>query len=369
MFFLGMSVTARRSDRGRVSRPWPSVVVAAAIALSLATASTATALASSFRLLAPEVVVFVSDGARYAAWQVAKASPIVVFDTRSGRRKSYPGCSIDNEEEERSAGLVAAAGRFLVGCGQSSALLAAATGARTQLPQPPSGEWRAIGTRYVEGIAINKACRHSASEGRKEAHGGSELTCIALYDIATGAVSYRPESQVPELDRPGAPAVCAAFRPKLLAEGRFNSNPGGFAFGEELLAETVRHGQMPVKRIRVKRCHGRSRVISTASEPRDLFLVGGLLTWDTGHAGTDVYAEDEGEDTHHGRLWSYQTATHRRHSLPLPQTRTMVASRKVHGVFGYSSHAGKTLFWIAASFVNGDKGLNVETSAVYAAKL
>ncbi|HEV7528131.1 MAG TPA: hypothetical protein VGO29_04485 [Solirubrobacteraceae bacterium] len=47
----------------------------------------------------------------------------------------------------------------------------------------------------------------------------------------------------------------------------------------------------------------------------------------------------------------------------------MVDSETVHGVFGYSSHAGKTLFWIAASFVNGGKGLNVETSAVYAAKI
>jgi hypothetical protein len=279
--------------------------------------------------------------------------------------KSYAGCSIENEED-RSAGLVAAAGRFLVGCGEGSALLAAATGARTQLPQPPYGEWRAIGTRYVEGIAIHQACTHSASEEQKLARGGSELTCIALYDIATGAVSYRPESQVPELDRPGAPVVCAAFRPKLLAEGRFDT---GFAFGEGLLAESVNHGEMPPKRIRIKHCNGRSRVIATASIPRNLFLVGGLLTWDTGHAGTDVYAEDEGEDTHHGRLWSYQTATHRRHSLPLPQTRTMVASQTVHGVFGYSSHAGKTLFWIAASFVNGDKGLNVETSAVYAAKI
>jgi hypothetical protein len=362
-----MNKAARRSDRRvrRVARPVRFLREAALIALLLAPVSTAAALASPFRRVAPSAVAFASDGARYAAWQVTKGAPIVMLDTRSGKRKSYPGCSIESEEE-RSAGQVAAAGRFLVRCGESTSLLAAATGAKTQLPQPPYGEWRAIGTRYVEGIAIHQACTHSASEEQKAARGGSELTCIALYDIATGALSYRPESDVPELDRVGAPVVCSAFRAKLLVDGRFDPDPGGFAFGEEMLAETVHHGEAPVKRIRVKHCDGRSRVIST--EPRGLFLVGGLLTWDTGHAGDDVNAQAEGGDTHHGRLWTYHTATHARRSLPLPQT-TIIGSRRVHGVFGYSSHAGKTLFWIAAKKVNAGKGVTVETSAVYAAKL
>jgi hypothetical protein len=153
--------------------------------------------------------------------------------------------------------------------------------------------------------------------------------------------------------------------------GRFDPNRGGFAFGESVLAETLNHGEAPVTRIRIRRCNGHSKTISTAPEPRDLILLGSLLTWDTGHAGTDVNteAEAEGGDTHRGRLWSYQTATHTRRSLPLPQTTTIVGSRKAHGVFGYSSHAGKTLFWIAARTLYLGKDVNVETSAVYAARL
>jgi hypothetical protein len=108
-----MSVTARRSDRRvrRVIRPVRFLVGAAAIALSLATASTATALASSFRLPAPSVAAFASDGARYAAWQVTKSSPIVVLDTRSGRRKEL--CRVLDRERRRSLGWPGGRGRTL----------------------------------------------------------------------------------------------------------------------------------------------------------------------------------------------------------------------------------------------------------------
>ncbi len=290
---------------------------------------------------------------------------MVVLDTWTGKQISVTGCTI-GDEEERSAGLVAAAGRFLAGCEGGAALVDAAAGTKTRLPEL-SGEWQAIGTRYVEGSADRHACRHSAGEEKKEARGEgeSELTCIALYDIANGRVSYRPESQIPSLDRPGAPVVCSAFRAKLIMHGRFDSTPGGFAFGEGLLAETVNRGEAPVKRIRIRHCKGPSKTISTTSEPRDLFLAGGLLTWDTGQAGADV---NEEEGTSRGKLWSYQTSTGRRSSLSLPQT-TVLGTRKVRGEYGYSSHAGKTLFWIAATKVeNTGRGVSVKASAVYAAR-
>lgn len=371
-----MNETARRSDRrvrGVTALLRCLVGAAPIIALLLAVASSDAAFASPFRRLVPSTVAFVSDGTRYAAWQVAKDSPLVVLDTWRGEKQSYAGCAIEGEEGH-AAGLVAAAGRFLVRCGAETGtvLLDAATGAKTKLPEPDSGEWRAIGSRYVEGNADRRVCKHSTSEEKREALGEGpegELTCIALYEIATGTLSYRPGSQIAELDRPGAPVVCSAFRTRLLANGgRFDTNPAGFGFGEGALAESVNHGEAPVKRIRIRHCRGRSRLISTAPGPRDLFPAGGLLTWDTGHAGADFNAGEEGEDTSHGKLWSYQTATGRRRSLPLPRT-TIIGSRKVQGVFGYSSHAGKTLFWIAARTLYSNKVVGVETSSVYAAPL
>jgi hypothetical protein len=93
-----------------------------------------------------------------------------------------------------------------------------------------------------------------------------------------------------------------------------------------------------------------------------------VLTWDTGHAATDVNAGAGEGDVTQGKLWCYQTATGKRRSVPLPET-TVVGSEERKGVFGYSSHAGNTLFWIAATKVNVGKGVTVEASAVYAATL
>jgi hypothetical protein len=343
------------------------LVVTTLIALSLACAVADTAIASPFRRLVRSTVAFATDGTRYAAWQVTKISPVIVLDTRSGKQRSFAGCSIEGEEE-RSAGQLAAAGRFLAGCEGGTVLLNGATGAKTRLPEPPQGEWRAVGARYAEGSADRHACGHSRSEEQKEARGEgeSELTCIALYSIASGVVSYRPESQVPDLDRAGAPDVCSALRTKLFARGRFDSSAGGFAFGEDTLVESVKRGEASGNGIRIRRCDGHSKTISAVAEPRDLFLLDGLLTWDTGHAGADLNAG--GASTRRGRLWSYQTSTGRRDSLPLPQT-TIIASRELHGVFGYSAHAGRTLFWIAATKADIGKGVTVEASAIYAATL
>lgn len=69
-----------------------------------------------------------------------------------------------------------------------------------------------------------------------------------------------------------------------------------------------------------------------------------------------------------GGLWTYDRATGRRSRVPLPQT-SLLGSEKVRGVFGYSSHAGRMLFWIAARTIAANVASTVETSSVYATQL
>jgi hypothetical protein len=174
------------------------------------------AIASPLRLLAPSTIAFSSDGARYAAWQVRKGSAIVVFDTRTGHRAAISppaGCELYDHNASDLA-TPAAAGRFLLACSEGSALLDVGSGAVKTLPSPMgpfNSGWVAVGGRYVEWTADQHACRQTSSEGRRR------VPCTALYDIATGVVSYRPESQLPDLDRRGAPPICRTLREKLIA--------------------------------------------------------------------------------------------------------------------------------------------------------
>ncbi len=339
---------------------------AALVLLVLLPAFVPAARASAFQRLAPSIAAFASDGDRYAAWQVAKGSPIVVLDTHSGRRASYSGCSLVSQGEpslEQTSGASAAAGRFLVECQSGRALLTARTGTLSPpLPHPAGpfyGEWLALGARYVEGNADPHDCTHSPRERR-----GEESPCIALYRIATGTLSYRPASQIPDLDRPGAPTVCPPLRGRL-ANDLANLPGGEFSYRDGLLAQPVRHDEARVTRIGLKGCHGHSRTIATSPEPRDLLLARGLLSWDTGH---DATGSGEGEDVKRGRLWVYDLATRRSSSVALPPTR-LLGGEKTRGVFGYSSHAGRTLFWIAARTVAANEVRSVETSSVYARRL
>lgn len=312
------------------------------------------------------MVAFASDGTRYAAWQVTESSPIVVLDSRTGKRKSYAGCSLVNEEEEQ--GPVAGAGRFVVRCGAApERLLDVRTGIETPMPTPNVGEWGVAGTRYVEALGREvyspelHDCGLSASEVRGEA------ACIPLYDIATGAVSYRRPSQPPDIDRPGAPPICRALGVKLLrAEARLSARR--FAYHDGMFAEAVPNGEAPIKRIRLTGCRGHTKLIATAPEPANLIIADGLLSWDTGH---QALVDHEGEDIRSGRLWTYRLTTGRRRSLPLPLLRTQSVPGKIRGVLGYSSHAGTTLFWIAATRIvqEGKGGPTLAASAVYAAKL
>ena len=327
------------------------------------------ALASSFRRLAPSTVAFASDGTRYAAWQVTADSPVVVLDTRSGRQVSYAdGCSLASEQG--APGPPATAGRFLATCAGGVSLLNAATGAVTPLPQPAGpydGEWREVGTRYVEGNADPHDCSHSAKEVREESRYEGGSVCIALYDIATGALSYRSGSQVPDLDGSGAPSVCRAQRGRLLSARR-NLAIGEFAYRQGLLV-TLNNAK---NRVSISGCHGRQTLLAAGGEAENLDLAGGLLTWDTAHAGVSPPVQSgsvEERVIYHGTLWSYEPATRRRRGWQLPRETTLLPNRKIHAVLGRSAHAGKTLFWIAAATVNGGETRTVETSSVYAARL
>jgi hypothetical protein len=351
-------------------RWWLTLVVSfAALVACVPPASAAGAAGSPFRRVAPSTVAFASDGTRYAAWQVTADSPVVVLDTRSGRQVSYAdGCSLASEQG--APGPPAAAGRFLATCAGGVSLLSAATGAVTALPQPAGpydGEWREVGTRYVEGNADLHDCAHSAKEVREESRYEGGSVCIALYEIATGALSYRPGSQVPDLDSPGAPSVCRAQRGRLLSARR-SLAIGEFAYSQGLLV-TLNNAK---NRVSIGGCHGRQTVLAAGGEAENLDLAGGLLSWDTAHAGVSPPVGIGGVEErviYHGTLWSYEPATRRRRGCQLPRETTSLPNRNIHAVLGRSAHAGKTLFWIAAATVNGDETRTVETSSVYAARL
>jgi hypothetical protein len=124
-----------------------------------------TASAAGLRELIPKVARFVSDGERYVAWQVSGASRVVVFDTRTKRRRQVAlpqGCDLLEEAapdtlEKASYPWPAAASRFLMECpDQQQQLLNAATGALIALPADIG--WGSVGQRYVEGDSATASC-------------------------------------------------------------------------------------------------------------------------------------------------------------------------------------------------------------------
>lgn len=322
-----------------------------------------------FRLVVPRVAAFGSDGTRYVAWQVSDGSPIVVLDTQTGKRVGYAGCSLFGEAEGSSP--VAAEGRFLVTCKDGTAVLSAASGATVVLPDPKGplgGEWKTIGKRFVEGSADPHDCNHSAREVKEESRYEGGPACIAVYDLGAASISYRPGSQIPDLDHAGAPPVCRALRSRYRAD-REGASFDRVAYRDGVLAESVRRGDGAGKRIRLTGCGHHTKLLATAPEPENLVLAGGLLSWDTGHQAA---VDHEGEDIRTGRLWTFRLASGRRRSLPLPLVTTLTPFGKMRGALGYSSHAGRTLFWIAATRLvqEGEKGgPTLAASAVYAAKL
>jgi hypothetical protein len=356
---------------------WLSATLAASLASPALVVAPASAAAPSFRRLAASVVAFASDGSRYIAWQTRKDSPITVFDTRTGdERDLTPGCSLIEEDLREREGQLAADGRFLAYCANGISVLDVRSGIVTVLPSLetlmyrgslPPPEWSAIGSRYVQGGSLPDTCQQSSSEKR---HG---VLCVALYDLATGQVGYRPQSQLPDLDRPGVPPICARLRQKPLTE-QIKHGEREFAYGDGYFAKP---GGRLRRDVRIERCHGRHTTLPESggpeNEPENFDLRDGLLTWDTAHPGFEFneYPHSEGADRTRGMLYSYDLSTGRRHDWTLPRLPVgeIDSGFSVDSVLGYSTHTVNMVFWIATTAVEITKGgVEVKSSAVYVAR-
>jgi hypothetical protein len=280
-----------------------------------------------------------------------------VFDTRSGAqmRAMVPaGCSLEDQGGKSEQGPPADAGRFLLQCPSYTALLDGRTHSVRMLPNAPL--WQALGAFYVEGLAGNPAtCAQIPAERR------NNEPCTALYDIMTRVVSQRPQWQVGNLDRPGAPLVCRALRGTLLAE-RMAHRTYLFDYRDGLLARPAgNHGN-----VQIDRCRGRPTILHARGEPVNFDLRGGVLTWDTGH-NLETFNEDL-EDIARGTVFSYRLGTHQRHSWQLPRLRVGGISSPT-AVLGYSTHTANTIFWVAPENDIGIELRQIGTSAVYATPL
>lgn len=334
------------------------------VVISTLGAGTSPAIAARFKKLAVNVKHFATDGTRYAVWQgSSKDSPIIVDDIRTDHRgELLDGCTLYGDDPYRGA----ANGRFLASCGSAvgepSSLLDVRTGAISPLPSRRYGlQWAAVGTHYVEGPAGNAGglLDICAKPKPREA-------CIALYDIATGKLSEVPESRVPDLDRAGAPSVCKPLRSRLLKLEREEiPDVASFSFADGTLAETEQLGEAPRERVRIERCHGRPMVLRTHREPLHIEVRGGSVTWDNAAEG-EPYAH---EQAHSGTLTSYDLSTRRLRDFPLPRSALDTSNSGVpgpiDGVFGYSVHTGKTLFWLATQSVTCGEEADLCSPATY----
>ena len=307
----------------------------------------ASAQASRFRRVASRVQAFASDGVRYAAWQASESPTVVVLDTRTGRRLSITvpaECRLVNQEQAEGYGPPAGAARFLLRCGRSKALLDARSGTVTMLPANPA--WITVGSQYLEGNG--GACTQTTLEIREN------KPCVALYNISTGAVSYGPQSQIVDLDRPAAPLICRTLR-NTLGRERANTNSNLYSYSAGLLARAVKVGSASVQ---INRCHGKRTILHAhGEEAQNLDIRGGILTWDTGHYITEL------NETVDGTAYTFQLSTHRRHSWPLPR---LSVPGFTPGAYGFSTHTANTIFWIATESLGGQGTGYVLSSAVYA---
>ncbi len=351
--------------RVKTIRQGLSVWVAAIGLLGALFAMPASAAPGGFSRLAGGVEAFASDGSRYVAWQLLDSSEIVVLDTRTGRRGDVevsPGCKLDDMGGKGGAP-PADDGRFLIGCqNQDEAWLDAKTGVIT--PLPLGYGWYAAGPLYFEGEVMSSLyseggvgapCVQNAVERR------SDEFCIALYEIATEALTVRPQSEVGDLSRPGAPVVCAALKRTLVRE-RTEGYEYLFSFSEGLLARRKRVNSRVVQ---IEGCRGRKTLLHSSGEPEDFDIRGGVLTWDTGHAPGPTAPEDGPFD---GSLFSYTLAARRLCHWKLPK-RPLKGAEPLYGAFGYSTHTSNTVFWVAAERVTGRLAGTVESSSVYTSPL
>jgi hypothetical protein len=339
---------------------WLHAVIATFLLCAVAVIGCSAAHASSFHRVDGNAEEFVTDGTRYAVWQYHPSYPLIVYDTLTGHRGEIEdGCQLPQ------SGGGASNGRFLVSCGGRTSLLDIKS--RRLTPLPDLGGWGAVGSRYVAtGYGEGLRCR-----GMRQHEG-----CLALYDIATRAVSEVPERRLPDLDRPGAPPVCTALRKPVLAETREVFSNG---YSEGVLAQVIeRRREGPRNWLLISRCHGRPTLLHTRSEPKSLALSEGLLTWDNGHSEDGLQQEEEekaGLDIKRGAITTYSLSTGRRRDFPLPvlpinRNGGEPTEPDAFGVYGYSARTKNMLFWIAdRSLSCGKGGCQAETHYIYAERL
>jgi len=303
----------------------------------------------TLRPLVTDVSAFQSDGATYAAWQVATSPTIVVVDTRTGdRRRVTPPAGCTLMQRDVLGAISTGAGRFLLQCGaEQQAVLDARTGAIINLSHGAGADYKWISTGRL--YAESRAC--------------SSGECGAVEDLSTAAVSFRRHFAPSDLNRPGAPAptVCRRLR-RPFSRALGIPEPGYFALGEGMLALPTKNDE----HVELDRCTRRSRVLSERAIPRDFQLGDGLLTWDTGYPLRLSSPEEALPGP--ARLISYHLRDASLQEWRLPSLAVSGFGGRA-GPFGYSAHAGRMIFWIAATSASGgEAGAALEESTIYAAR-
>ena len=307
---------------------------------------------TSLRADGADAASFGSDGTRFAAWQEPGRSDVLVLDLRTSRKREVVvplGCRLASDESEftEEAVVRAHSGRFLLGCGSGQAVLDGESGALQSLPLISGGYlWEAVGSRYAAGPASKCAYKR----------------CLTLTELATGRVSGRRESAIPDLDRAGAPRVtiCRALR-RLVSRELLAPSPRPYAYSGRLFAH-------PAKRqgyLELDRCKGPPTLIAGRGAPRDFDLRDGLLTWDTGNRPS---AEPSEGSAFPSVLGAYDLSTGSRRTWQLPRLSVAGESPGLRSL-GYSEHVGRRVFWIATRTLRLGKGGNAtEHSSVYSAR-
>jgi hypothetical protein len=302
------------------------IALAAIVGVVVVDACVPAADGAPLQRLAGTISGFAVDGQRWAIWQLRRGGPVEVLDSSDGhlRTVASAGCSVPPPEEAEIPQLAPSDGAFLLECASNTyAALYARTG-RVQL-LPAGYDWRRIGSLYAE-------------EGAK----GCEEPChTTIIDLATGALSVRGAPRIYELDRPGAPAlpICARLRQGVHTVLEAGEEVGVYQPGMFV------HEVFERSTIVIERCNPPQTTLHPESDPRDLQLGDGLLSWDTGLPPREEGPEENAVLT----AYSLRYGSQRSWPLPLVSVKESVETPARLAIWGYSAHAGDTLFWEAVT--------------------
>jgi hypothetical protein len=95
----------------------------------------------------------------------------------------------------------------------------------------------------------------------------------------------------------------------------------------------------------IERCNGPQTPLHPESDARDLQLGDGLLSWDTGLPPREEGPEENAVLT----AYSLRYGSRRSWQLPLVSVKESVETPARLAIWGYSAHAGDTLFWEAVT--------------------